>query len=389
MKRLALFLLLLTLFAAGVPSAFGQSCAAPPPTYTPTPGYRATVQAVAPSNLLVYYPLNETSGTVAEDDSGNNADGSYSGVTLNSTTFLTGEAAGSWDGINDFVSLYTTYLASNFNSNEGTILVWFRVSGASLWTDGVQRYLVILSNNASNRILITKATASNNVQGFSSFGGTNKNSTSAIFGGSTDWIALMYTWSKSADQVKFWGGGVQLGSTLTSLGTWSGALSSSAVTVGASSTAGGAAFHGNIAQVAIWNTALDPTQVAVLATVDPVLTIPPTATLCPSWTPTFTPSHTPTYTPTPSNTPNPHIYWQIDPSGPTGTALPDATGTPTPIPAQWVRFDYTASAGQVGIIFFEAIILFAVVCMWLILISRRNRRAKAQPQTTLTDNRSN
>lgn len=371
MRRLAIAALLLSLFAAGVPAALGQSCATPAPTYTPTPGYKATIQAISPGDLLVYYPLDETSGTVAEDHSGNNADGTYSGVTLNSTTFLTGDPAGSWDGVNDYVDFLTAFLISVFNGDEGTISGWTQVP-SGVWTNGVTERVLVLQVDNTFTVRVTKGIA-NNILQLNYHGNTVNQSTST-----TQWFNWSITWSLSGNAARRYYNGTQVSTTLTGFSAWAGTLT--LALLGVSAIAGTNPLQGSIAQVAIWDVPLDATKIALLATVDPVLTIPPTSTLCPTYTPTPTPTYSPTYTPTPTNTPDIYHFWTVAPSGPTGTPLPDATGTPTPAPGIDVVFVADMSAGQVGIVFFLAAIFFSGLITWIVVLLRgRERKRTPRP----------
>lgn len=354
MKRraLSLSLIFLTLFAAGVPTAFGQSCATPPPTYTPTPGYRATVQAVSPGNLVVYLPLNETSGTIARDDSGNGANGDYGGVTLNAATFLTGEAAGSWDGINDYVSFWTQYLQDHWNAAEGGVMLWAKVP-ASVWTDNTLRFFINFVADVNNLWRMRKLT-SNLMQWTFLANAINRQVMATI--SPTSWTQYVLTWSQANNHIVAYRDGV-LVATVSAPGVWANpTLNPTQVAIGAASSSGTNPMVGNIAQVAVWNVEPNATQVAYLATIDPTQIIPPTATLCPSWTPTFTPSHTPTFTPTPSNTPNIRTYLTVIPPG-------------SSAPGQDVLILHQVTAGQ-GI---QAALLFVVVVILTLSFIRQLR----------------
>jgi hypothetical protein len=380
-RRLFLALLIVSLFSAvvGLPAAFGQACSTPPPTYTPTPGYRATVQAVSPGNLVVYFPLNETSGTAAEDDSGNNADATYHGVTLNSTTFLTGDPAGSWDGVNDNVDMYTAHYAANVNEQEGSAMVWVYPAA---WTNSILQVILAMSADTNNRNLIRKS-AGNQLQFRYVAGGVTRDVLVTVT--PTGWMQILFTWTLSGNLTRGYHAGIQDGS-MTTLGTFVGALDPTTNTIGAGSTSGTSPFAGNIAQVAIWkNTILNATQAAMLATIDPTQIVPPTATLCPTYTPTPSPTWTPTYTPTPTNTPNLYHFFTIP--APIGTPLPDATGTATPAPGQDVVFVSEMNAGQVGISFLLAAIFFSLLIMWLVVLLMR-RKAPKQPKPVITTNQS-
>jgi hypothetical protein len=63
--------------------------------------------------------------------------------------------------------------------------------------------------------------------------------------------------------------GAQVGTTQTSLGTWSGALDSAQTCIGAANTTPASVHSGWLAHPAIWNVALTPAEVAWLSQVQP------------------------------------------------------------------------------------------------------------------------
>jgi hypothetical protein len=385
MKRLALSLLLLSLFAAGVPAAFGQSCATPPPTATPPPSYPTQVAGTQGGHLLAYWQLNETSGTTANDSSGNGRNGTYSGVTLNSTTFLDGSPAGHNDGINDFVNAYTVSLAGAFDGDEGTLLVWAKVDGAGVWGDGIARRLAFFRADGSNLINIFKSTASNRIDIQRIGSATSLTRTKTSFS-PVGWFAVAVTWSLSGNSQITYVDGSQEGATQTGLAALINSLASTTTVIGAGNTTSGAnPWHGSLANVAVWDIALSSGEVAALATVPAPYTPPATATVCPTYTPTPSPTWTPTYTPTPTNTPNLYHFWTLP--APIGTPLLDATGTATPAPGLDVVFVSDFNAGQVGISFLLAAIFFSLLIMWLVVLLMR-RKAPKQPKPVITTNQS-
>jgi len=372
-----LFVLVLSIGGIVQPAAVYADCLTPIPTATPVPSYSSTLIAISPSHLIAYWKLDETAGTTAADSSGHSRTGSYSGVTLNATTFLNGDPAASFDGIDDDVNIYSSSLASAFSGTEGTLAAWVRVNNSAVWTSGTTAYVVDLRADASNRIVLEKASASNSFLLFATLGGVNSSITKSSFS-STSWFHLVITWSKSSNQVKAYVNGTQTGSTLTGLGTWTGSLNSTNAIIGALDTSNNSPWPGNISNVAVWDTALGASDVTTLATVSgpsPTATPQPTCTPSPTLTPTntFTPSITPSNspsptltpsnTPTPSNTANIFLYWTLPPPASTGTALP----------GQIVRFDYKISAGQAADVLLLAALLMSLLAISLILLLMRRR----------------
>ena len=170
----------------------------------------------------------------------------------------------SFDGSNDFVNLYSADLNSAFNPDEGTLLVFAKVSGSGVWTDGTTRILVNLQVDANNRVELRKASGNNQLSGFYIAGGTSDSATQTGVT-TTDFFMLALTWSKSADQLKLFLNGVQVGSTATTLGTWVGNLATTGVAVGALTTAAANPFSGQISHPTLVNRALSDAEIYRIA----------------------------------------------------------------------------------------------------------------------------
>jgi hypothetical protein len=337
---LSLVLLLVSPYAAPVVNA---QCGTPVPTWTPTPTYQSIVLGTQSANLIAYFPLNETSGTTAYDLAGVAGDGTYSGVTLNATTFPNGDPVPSFDGVNDAV----TIPVGAVDTAEGTLLLWFRVTSA-LWTEGVTRFGLVYEVDGGNRIRLFKPLANNALTMEYAAGGAAKSRTETGLS-STDWLAAALTWSTAADEVKFYLTGAQIGTTLTGLGSWTGTAVTRSISRGNAN-----AFWGSIAHVAIWDTPLDSTEIATLSNVpspaSPTPTVQPTCVGA---------TETPTITPTADL----YSFWTAVP--------PETTGTPEA--GQPFAFAYTATAGQIGIAVLLAAILFTMMAVSLITFFRRRK----------------
>lgn len=225
--------------------------------------YSDLVKATFGASLLAYWPLWEPSGTTATDISGNGRDGVYTGVTLGQTGIGDGRTAASLDGTTSYTNVYSTSLRDAFSAAAGTVMVWAKASGAGVWTDGIERRIINLSVNSSNRVYITKNTASNSLTLLYAAGGTAKSRTLTI--SSIEWNCFVITWDKAADEVKAYLNGVQQGATLTALGTWAGVLASTTTVIGASATTPTLLWSGSEAHVTLGNRALTAAEVAVLA----------------------------------------------------------------------------------------------------------------------------
>lgn len=228
--------------------------------------YSQRVLATAPANLIAYWPLNETSGTVADNAEGTAArDGAYNGVTLNSSTFTNGDPVGLWDGTNDFGNVYSASLNTVLNGQEITVAGWFKVSGAGVWTDGAFRRLFILEVSVAHNISIFKRSDNNQI----TFIYTAANTTVSVTHGfsQTGWVHYAITASLAADQMKAYLNGAQVGTTQTGLGTWAGALVNTGCVIGARNTTPIQVWDGYLAHPAVWTTPLSAAQILALATV--------------------------------------------------------------------------------------------------------------------------
>lgn len=226
--------------------------------------YTNAVKALSP---IAYWPLAETSGTTATDESGNGRNGSYTAVTLGQPGIGDGRTAASFNGSASYCNIYSVGLWGAINGSEGTLALWSQVSGSGVWTDGTIREMTRLRPNSGGNIVIIRRTATNNqLEWFYQAGGTTKN----VFLGSqsaTTWMHLALTWSKSADQMKAYLNGVQVGSTQTGLGVWDSTLNATNQTiVGAATNTPTSIWSGSLAHVAIWTTPLSATQIVILAT---------------------------------------------------------------------------------------------------------------------------
>lgn len=217
---------------------------------------------------IAYWPMAEASGaTVALDASGNSRTGAYTAVTLGQTGIGDGRTSPSFDGSTSYNNVYTASLAAAFSGAEGSFSIWAKVSGSGVWTDGVTRRIILFQVDASNRVGINKAVANNEVDILYVAGGTSKSAGVTSFS-PTGWSHFGLTWSAGGNAVKFYLNGAQSGATLTGLGVFAGALSTTQTIIG-SLTTGAAAqvWSGMLAHAAIWNSALSATQMLALATV--------------------------------------------------------------------------------------------------------------------------
>jgi hypothetical protein len=221
-------------------------------------------QKVLSYGPIAYWPLWEDAGVTAECLVNSPAqDGTYTGVTLGQPGIGDGNTCPLFDGVNDFVDIFSVPFRDAFNSGEGTLATWVRITNAAVWTDGTLDFWVDLRVDSNNEVRLIKV-ANNTVQWWYRAGAVVSSRTR---GGesTTDWMHLALTWSVTSDEVRAYFGGVQEGATINGLGVWAGIFGTTLI--GAQTAAPLLPANGLIAHPAVWDTPLSQPQIADLATV--------------------------------------------------------------------------------------------------------------------------
>jgi hypothetical protein len=224
-------------------------------------GYSAKVLSYSP---IAYWPLNETSGTTAICQVNAAQNGTYTGVTLGQPGIGDGNTAPFFDGANDYVNVQTAALAAAFNGAEGSISWWFKVYDAGVWTDGTFRYHVYGAADASNNVFYRRHTTNNWLTMWYRAGGTISQQ-AIVPEQPTTWTHIALTWSATDDAFKSYFAGVQAGPTISGLGIWAGPLADTVI--GAGDLVPTSVWHGYLAHVAIYTSALSLATIQDLATV--------------------------------------------------------------------------------------------------------------------------
>lgn len=205
--------------------------------------YAKKIKTLFGTSLIAYWPLNEASGAIAYDASGNGRNGAYTGVDLANAAGPTKTKTMTpyFDGANDYCNVYTAGLASAFNGAEGSVLLWSKVYNAAVWTDATWRCSLRFQVDVDNYLLIGR-TGANNVWWLSYKAGGIVKSFSYTSQSDINWVLWALSWSAAAGQVISYKNGVA-GVPATGLGTWAGTLPNNNTCIGSYS----------IAPLQVWN----------------------------------------------------------------------------------------------------------------------------------------
>jgi len=227
--------------------------------------YISHVLATRPANLLAYWPLNETAGSIADNAEGTAVrDGTYTNIDLNQVAGPDGQPAGYWDGSNDYVDIYSASLAGVWDGDLYTISLWIKVDSSSVWTDSTLRHFCNFYANGNNLTFIRKNPTNNQVEFYRIGGGAGGTQVLLNSVSDTGWLHFVITADQASNEFKAYYNGSQTGTTQTGLNSWAASLDSSGTVIGAELTIPSAVWNGYIAHAAVWDVALTDSEIAQL-----------------------------------------------------------------------------------------------------------------------------
>jgi hypothetical protein len=234
--------------------------------------YADVLLDIGGADLLAYWQLNELAGSVADNATGLAArDGAYgagAAAALDNTPSINGDTAPYFDGDGvggDFVNIYTTSLRDTLDGGELTLSGAFKAPVAA-FTDGTQRYAANFFVDNDNGFLFRKTTTNNQFEVIYEAATTVKTVQTTISAAEI-WHHVALTVSATADEMKVYIDGVQVGATQTGLGVWAGTLLSTATTLGAANTSTNVPWLGWLGHWAIFSRALSDADVLAIGAI--------------------------------------------------------------------------------------------------------------------------
>lgn len=231
--------------------------------------YPTKVMSYSP---FAYFRLNET--IVTAGATADNYEGTSARDALYKNSNWIGESALTPDGFNcvkkngnSNIDIYAA-MNSGFNGNVGGVCGWIRSNSAGDWSTGFERLLYIYVND-QNRVQISRNAG---VVSFRRFGSSKDRQIDVDYSVSqpTGNLFFCMTWNTGAGangELKAYVNGVQVGSTMTDIGTFTGSLVSTACVIGAGSTSNATPWNNcRFFDWAFFSSVLDGDDVADLAT---------------------------------------------------------------------------------------------------------------------------
>ena len=217
---------------------------------------------VLPTFPIAYWQLNDAAGSgTAADSSGNALDGTATDVVFGATGIGDGSTAATFNGATSVIDIYSAALNALFDGSAGSLLVWFQVTAAGVWTDAVQRRAASFAVGDATRMSITKS-GDNNMQCNYRADDTQENVVQLV--GNQIWHGLLMTWRTSTDVVRYYYDGTTLTPSI-GLGAWAGNLNATRAVIGAYNTTPTNPWSGNLAHIAVWDRVLTAREALALS----------------------------------------------------------------------------------------------------------------------------
>jgi hypothetical protein len=162
------------------------------------------------TDALFYLPLDEVSGSVATDLTGNAIHGAYAAaVALANTTSPTGRPCPYFDGANGTrINVYSSALNTLFGRTEGTLRILVKVT-ATEWADGAARYGLSIMDGSARKVDCGVKSSTNSTIGYDYTTVTRTSGSQSDIG----WVYHAITWTKTGNEIRAYKNGIQVGTT--------------------------------------------------------------------------------------------------------------------------------------------------------------------------------
>jgi hypothetical protein len=219
--------------------------------------------------------LDEKSGTVAYEMVSGRVAGAQNGTHSAGVDHMQdgigdGRTASGYDGTNDYTDVFTAAIAAALNGDTGSVLIWARVSGAGVWTDGTRREaLRFIDTDDANEYFWIAKDSNNNQWWFRYSAGGTIDDVRVASGAPLTFVPLLLTWDVNAGasgEVKAYASGAQVGATQVGLGAWVGAIDEA--TIGAASAVPLSPWSGWLQHCVVWDVTLTDAEAADLNRVE-------------------------------------------------------------------------------------------------------------------------
>lgn len=216
-------------------------------------------RAYLATSPIVFYPLDEASGTVAYDRSGNGFHSTYENISVGNATFPDGSPCSSWDTATSMIQMYPTGFYPSLNKSEGTLEAWVKAVDASLWSNG--NFGAIWEAYHSGQTIRIVKTATLNQLRFTHDGNGTIRQLDYNTGGLLTWFHVALTWSIINARVRAY----LNGSLLSEMGAPTpidAALTTDTMCIGRFSNSTSYRWYGNIRNFALHDRELMAAEIA-------------------------------------------------------------------------------------------------------------------------------
>lgn len=230
--------------------------------------YAKLVRSMFGTSLLAYYPLDETSGTVVYDRSGNARNGAYvAAPTLSNLQAPSGKLAPLFNGSTQYINLTTSGLQTAMNLQEFSVSFWLKTDSAARWDSASNVGMFAALVNGSNSLnIFHQGVAAKSLRSTYVAGGVTAGGNNGLYYPSS-WVHITISASKIANEFSLYYNGALVG-TYTPVGTWAGVPSSlyfGAIT--------GATMSGWLADLVVTSRPITQAENYLLASSTPAQTI--------------------------------------------------------------------------------------------------------------------